>query len=338
MQPSITLGIVTRNRYASLKRLLEAVTSSHQDTPDEIIIYDNSEVAATDMNFGEMDSVRYVKGTRRLVGGRNEILKLAETEIVAFLDDDTLPSDRYFRALRKDYKEDMHQAIGGVGGPAISVDSMGNAIVPIHGGIGYNKVYDSRGILLNQDHSPCWIPTLACEVDILRGANMSFRLDAIKSVGGFDESLEKKNAWWGEETDASLSVREAGYKILYDPQVSVKHFLDSAGGVRSWGYNSSKEAIHNNARNQIRVLRKHQLLGVSYLADWVWWSFLGKEANAMHGTVKSQKTVTPERAQVGAARLSQSHGYPLLSSVHYLSSGTQLITGWVFELIHAKSR
>jgi len=63
----------------------------------------------------------------------------------------------------------------------------------------------------------------AREVDILKGANCAFRMAAIGPIG-FDTRLLGKGAQLHNDMVASLSVKRAGWKLIYDPAVAVDHY------------------------------------------------------------------------------------------------------------------
>lgn len=327
-KPDVTLAIVTRNRSVTLQRLLSAIITPSWQQPDSIVIYDNSTDGLTELMVNEFDGIVYIKGNKRQHGGANEILRRIETDIISFLDDDVLIQGDYFRYLRQDYAIDHEHHIGSVGGPAISVDSRGKPLQPIHSGTGFNKVYNSPGLILNQDHSPCWIPDEICEVDILRGANMSFRTEVLRQVGGFNESMESSGAWWGEETDPQLSIRDMGYKILYDPRLRVDHYLHHSGGTRSENdLRSSMSKAYGNARNQMYILKKHGLLSICYLTRWILWTTVTGDYGLLHqlGILRRVHSLNDSRESLLA------YGVPLTFKFLVLMS---LFRGWAVGFVN----
>ncbi|MGQ1947061.1 glycosyltransferase family 2 protein [Geofilum sp. OHC36d9] len=58
------------------------------------------------------------------------------------------------------------------------------------------------------------------EVEVLSGACMVLRADAIAKCGGFDERF----FMYGEDIDLSWRLKKAGFKIFYNPSISIIHF------------------------------------------------------------------------------------------------------------------
>ncbi len=61
------------------------------------------------------------------------------------------------------------------------------------------------------------------EVDVLKGVNMSFRQEAIAQLR-FDERMRGTGAQVHFEMAFTLALKQAGWKLIYDPQVAVDHY------------------------------------------------------------------------------------------------------------------
>ncbi len=60
------------------------------------------------------------------------------------------------------------------------------------------------------------------EVDWVTGACVMIRKKAFEKVGGFDEDY----FLYVEEVDLMYRLRKAGYKVVYDPSISVTHYYE----------------------------------------------------------------------------------------------------------------
>ncbi|TKX52894.1 hypothetical protein EXE42_15085, partial [Halorubrum sp. SP3] len=61
-----------------------------------------------------------------------------------------------------------------------------------------------------------------CLVHHLRGTNMSFDVDLLRELGGFDPAYEGTAHY--EDTDATYKVHRAGYDVVYTPEAVLEHY------------------------------------------------------------------------------------------------------------------
>lgn len=84
----------------------------------------------------------------------------------------------------------------------------------------------------------------AREVDYCSGASIMLPKSVFKQFGGFDE---KYLPAYCEDSDLALKVRDAGYRVIYQPLSTVIHFegitsgTDETQGVKSYQVNNSKK-------------------------------------------------------------------------------------------------
>ncbi len=89
-------------------------------------------------------------------------------------------------------------------------------------------------------------PDQEAEVDSVVGAYMQIRREAIQAVGLLDETF----FMYGEDLDWAFRIKEAGWKIVYHPQVVVKHVKRAAS-------KQSKRAQFEFWRAMLIFYRKH---------------------------------------------------------------------------------
>lgn len=198
---SIIIPTIAVNDYIleSVPKMLEL------DWPDfEIIIF-------TD----EPDSKHKWPKTRIIASGkvgpaekRDMAIKYAESEILAFLDDDAYPQKDWLKKIIKHFD---NPAIAGVGGPAITpkddgiLQKVSGAVFESHlGGGGTRNRYLSLGKVSDTDDWPT--------------VNLLVRKSVFKEVGGFDSTY-----WPGEDTKLCLDIINAGYRLVYEPSAIVYH-------------------------------------------------------------------------------------------------------------------
>jgi len=129
------------------------------------------------------------------------------------------------------------------------------------------------------------LPRVATEVRNVIGANMSFRLDGVRRVGGFNPSLGRQGSTplGCEETELCIRLRMGapGCRIVYEPAALVRHHVPAGRGKiryllsRSWSEGISKAQVshivgHKRAlgpeRRYVRNVLTRAVLAGMY--DW----------------------------------------------------------------------
>src|SRR4030095_12461566 len=108
--------------------------------------------------------------------------------------------------------------IGAVTGRMVHPGALTGLPVPaLHGQLGFLDINFDHGQRMD-------VPTVC-------GANMSFRREVVLALGGFDERYIANAFRW--ETDFSLRLLAAGYRIRYDPTAHVIHHYGTPGGCEN---------------------------------------------------------------------------------------------------------
>jgi GT2 family glycosyltransferase len=151
-----------------------------------------------------------------LVAARNAGLAAQRCDVVAFCDDDTVASAGWLERLLAHFDD---PEVGGVGGRD-----------RCHDGTGFDD--RQRNVV---GHLQWWGRAIgnhhlgfgaARRVDFLKGANMSFRAEAVRGRW-FDTRLRGKGAQADDDLSFSLSVARAGWTLIYDPAALVDHYAAS---------------------------------------------------------------------------------------------------------------
>ena len=153
-------------------------------------------------------------GTSR---ARNTGLWMAQGEIVAFLDDDVRLPPTWIESMLAYYEDPR---LGGVGG---FVDHPGH-YNPIR-----NTAYRLLGLTSNRyridwggfNLGPASHPAEDQPAAWLSGGNMSFRRQAVQSIGGFDEAL---GSFWHEDVDLAHRVAKSGWKMISTARMAIDHY------------------------------------------------------------------------------------------------------------------
>ena len=191
--------------------------------------------------------IRYVRQTEpSVVMAANRGTALARGEIALFVDDDIrVPAPELVAAHVRNYDD---PTVGGVAGRVLDAAS------PRSG------TYDPRSAdpVWGFFHTG-WDHDVRCEVQTAPGANMSFRRELILRLGGFDEGFVGNAFRW--ENDFCVRVRDAGYRVVYDPEPTVLHHYGSPGGAGNRYLMGREPASHPWYRaffqNQLYFALKH---------------------------------------------------------------------------------
>jgi len=177
---SVSIVICTRNRPALLKKCLEAITHL-EPMPDEMIVVDNTsgdkETEAAARKFSARYILEPVPGLSR---ARNRGLAESKSEIVAYLDDDALPTESWLEFLIEPFAD---SCVGVVTGRTILPDSQADDIID-----------EPARFLSNKD--PLWIE-IAAFGGLGIGTNMALRKAACTGEKIFDERLGRGDHFSG---------------------------------------------------------------------------------------------------------------------------------------------
>jgi hypothetical protein len=159
-----------------------------------------------------------------LVAALNCGLAGARGTIVAFVDDDAVPSVEWLERIVNTFEhDDRVAAVGGrdvifEGGRVLEVGRRGGLRV-FGGGPGVGRI-QWFGRMVGNHHVGVGA---ARDVDVLKGANMSFRRQAVVNHG-FDERLRGEGVQMHTELSICLPLRRRGLRVVYDPRIAVHHY------------------------------------------------------------------------------------------------------------------
>lgn len=177
---------------------------------------------------------------RNLSVSRNIGIAMADGDVVAFIDDDSVPEPEWLADLEIGYQDENVGAVGG--------------FVYDHTGVRFQARYvttNRRGYTADWS-TPAPHLNFPYSVDVphLLGTNCSFRRSAMLEIGGFDEEYE----YFLDETDVCCRLNDAGYDIVQLPNAFVhhkyapSHLRDEKRIVKNW-YPLLKNRVYFGMRN-----------------------------------------------------------------------------------------
>jgi GT2 family glycosyltransferase len=195
-----SVAVSTYQRAAALPRLVAALEAQTLGPEGfEVVICDNGSTDETARVLGELAArtplrlrVVRVERNRGPAAGRNAAWRAARAPVVAFTDDDCLPTPRWLDA---------------------GLAAMGEARRIVVGRTLPNPEQLSR-------RGPFSLTVTVEDVRFFHTCNVFYRREDLEAVGGFDEGFRTPG---GEDTDLGLRVRALGAEPAFAPEALVYH-------------------------------------------------------------------------------------------------------------------
>jgi glycosyltransferase involved in cell wall biosynthesis len=204
----IDVIICTYNRCEDLKDVLESL--HHQDGAEsidyEITVVDNNSSDATKNVVEEFrktfnKNVRYIFEKKQgQAAARNRGIKESSGDIIAFIDDDAIASERWLNVV--------HQMFS-----SSDIDCLTGRIIPIWNSEKPKWYHEQmHGVIGDINHGN----TTYILNDDMAGGNMAIKMTIFKKYGGFKVDL-------GEDSEFSSRILKYGCGIIYCPDMLIYH-------------------------------------------------------------------------------------------------------------------
>jgi GT2 family glycosyltransferase len=233
----LSVVIVTWERPEYVADCLRHLADSG-DGIGEIVVVDASSTAETERAVAHFQGVQYFHypaGAGAMTRARNAGLARCQHQVIAFLDDDAMPRPGWAMALLRAYRETAAVAAVGrtVSGAAIEEDADKHTI---------GRLYQDGSLSANFGADP----GERVMVDHGIGANMSFRREVLRQLGGFRTDFGGTGAV-REDTDMFLRVRALGLRAIFVPDAVVDHVAAPHARGRRFDWRYNFWARHNHA-------------------------------------------------------------------------------------------
>lgn len=225
---NITIAICTRNRIADITKCIESISRQvGLNCEVEILIVDDGDIQKEQLHLFEamLSKIKCMKLSyfKKLKAGiwlsRVECVKIAEHEIILYLDDDVeLDDPCYISKLLKNYDNDV--SLAGVGGIAKGLyaskiaNVLGVATFQMSSSMGSLSKSGLAGSIANWHKAKSNF-----ETEFFHGCNMSFKKSSLKDM---------KPLNWMENyavgDDLYMSYYASNYgRLLIDPSLKIIH-------------------------------------------------------------------------------------------------------------------
>ncbi|HEY2851066.1 MAG TPA: glycosyltransferase [Gemmatimonadaceae bacterium] len=258
----VSVIVPSWRRPESLARCLRALAAqSHR--PDEIVVGVRSDDDASLRAIAALAPAVPVPlrtGTANepgVVAAMNAALAACRSDagIVAITDDDTEPRRDWIERLLACFSD---ARVGGAGGRDWQPHERGDRT-----DVGRVQWF---GRMIGNHHLGAGPPR---DVDVLKGANCAYRAPLLRAAG-FDTRLAGSGAQLYWELALCLSLRGAGWRLVYDPAIAVEHHVeprDDGDQVHRGVF--APAPLSDAVQNQTLVLLEHRR-GASRAAFLAW--------------------------------------------------------------------
>jgi hypothetical protein len=207
--PDLSIVICTRNRADQLRGMLDSLLAMRTARSWEAVLVDNASTDGTaDVIRAAIQAeprIRYFREERIGLGAaRDRGWREARSALIALTDDDCYVAEDYVDAVVAAFEG--RPDVGVVGGRILLFDPA-----------------DARVTICERDYPLEIAPYSFVVAGEIKGANLSFRREALEAGGGFDPALGAGTRFPCEDMDAIAAVLWAGFKGRYDPRPLVRH-------------------------------------------------------------------------------------------------------------------
>lgn len=222
--PSLTVAICTKDRAVRLARLLDAlepVVAAAPFAATRVVVVDNASVdAATRDACAARPWVRYVREDKAgLDFARNAALAAADTDLLAFLDDDVVVDAGWATGLARAWRS--RPDAGGFTGLVLAYRLDTAAQIAFEARGGFARGFRRREVH-RDDGGNALHPVGAGSMGA--GCNMAFDCALLRTLGGFDEALDTGGPLpGGGDLDIFYRVLRSGRPMVYEPSYLVYH-------------------------------------------------------------------------------------------------------------------
>jgi GT2 family glycosyltransferase/glycosyltransferase involved in cell wall biosynthesis len=221
-QVEISIIIPVFNQFHFTQACLASLQEHQGRERFEVIVVDDCSTDATAETVPRMEGVVYVRNVTNsgFIASCNRGADNARGKYLLFLNNDTTVKDGWLSALVDTFAEEPRAGI--VGSKLVYPDGRlqeaGGIIWRDASGWNYGKFDDPEKPEYNYLR----------EVDYCSAAALMIPKALFQSVGGFDRKYAPA---YYEDTDLSFKVRQAGYKVFYQPLSEVIHCEGATGGT-----------------------------------------------------------------------------------------------------------
>lgn len=283
----LTVSIVNYNAGEYLLKCLESLAKLENEADLKVYVIDN---LSTDNSITKAQTkaaswrikVHYILNQENVGFGRanNQVLRNLKTEYVLILNPDTEIGSGVIKTMLN-FMEDNPSA--GASTCEIVLPD-GQVDLTAHRGFPTPKAAFLYFVLKNDSlyHLSKLDLRNIHEVDAISGSFMLIRKSVLDQVGVFDEDY----FMYAEDIDLCFRIKQAGYKIMYVPAVTIIHHKGVSSGLKKHSQNITTAGLETRKRSldafyetMIIFYKKHLAKSYPVIINWLvytgvnlkWW-------------------------------------------------------------------
>ena len=240
---TVTVAIITYARPQYIRKCLEHL-GMLRTAPHQVIVIDASPDARTrELLAQDFPHVLYLRndlGRGTMSESRQIGLASATGDIVSFIDDDAFVDEGWLDRLVDAFSDDTVAGVGGRadnGRPGEDREGIGSIGRLLPNG-------DLTGFFAAD-------PGKRIDVDHFLGANQSYRRSTLLAIGGIRGNYP--GTCLREESDTCLRLKDAGHRLIYAPDVLVRHV---AAPYQIGGKRFDRRYLYYSRRNHVMLLAR----------------------------------------------------------------------------------
>ncbi len=218
--PRVSIVVPVYNDYRVTVYCLQSVLRHSPAGEYEVILADDGSTDLTATIESRIYGIRVVRGGNLgFLGNCNRAAEQASGDFILLLNNDTAVTSGWLQALL-DVFDDLEV---GAAGPKLV---FANGALQEAGGIMWRDGSAWNFGRMDDAAKPAY--SYVKEVDYISGACLMLRRNLWQQLGGFDERFVPA---YYEDADICFAVREAGYRVVYQPAACIFHFEGVSNGT-----------------------------------------------------------------------------------------------------------
>lgn len=237
----LSIIIVNYNVKHFLEQCLHSVQKASKNIDVEIFVVDNNSVdGSTQLVREKFPTIRLIENKQNVGFSKanNQAIRQANGKYILLLNPDTVVEEDTFSKIISFMDE--HPEAGGLG--VKMIDGKGNFLPESKRGlptpwVAFSKIFALSKLFpkskkFGKYHLSYLDENEIHEVDVLAGAFMLLREEALEKVGLLDETF----FMYGEDIDLSYRITQGGYKNYYFPDTTIIHYKGESTKKGSLNY------------------------------------------------------------------------------------------------------